>query len=132
MKIMWLGQAGYRLRTENGLTIVIDPYLSDSLQKEKGDSFKRQIPINDEVLNHVDVLILTHLHGDHTDVETIDRIVEKNEKIAVLAPLNVLDVLRKRYEKNPQDYMLFDCDIEITLRGVRSVSYTHLTLPTIA
>ena len=122
MKIMWLGQAGYRLRSENGLTILIDPYLSDSLRNEKGESFKRQIPINGEVLNHVDVLILTHLHGDHTDMETIDQIIEKNGKIAILAPLNVLDVLRRRYEKNPQDYMLFDRDIEITLKGVRFIS----------
>lgn len=122
MKIMWLGQAGYRLRADNGLTVLIDPYLSDSLREEKGDSFKRQIPINDEVLNHVDILILTHLHGDHADVQTIDLIVKKNKKIAILAPLNVLNVLRKRYESNPQDYMLFDRDIEITLRGVRFIS----------
>ena len=38
MKLTWLGQAGYRLRTENGMVIYIDPYLSDSLLIEKGDT----------------------------------------------------------------------------------------------
>lgn len=123
MKIMWLGQAGYCLRSDNGLTILIDPYLSDSLREEKGESFQRQVPIKEEILlQHTDVLILTHLHGDHTDLQTIDRIVQSNGKIAILAPLNVLDVLRKRYEDNPQHYMLFDRGVEITLRDVRFIS----------
>lgn len=123
MKLTWLGQAGYRIRTENGMVIYIDPYLSDSLLMEKGDTYTRQVPIREEDLTaHVDVLILTHLHGDHTDFLTIDRLAAYNPKMAVLAPLNVLNALRARYTGVPLWYMLFDRGVEITLEGVRFVS----------
>lgn len=123
MKLTWLGQAGYRIRTENGMVIYIDPYLSDSLLMEKGGPYTRQVPIREEDLTtHVDVLILTHLHGDHTDFLTIDRLAAHNPKMAVLAPLNVLNALRVRYTGVPLWYMLFDRGVEITLEGVRFVS----------
>ena len=35
MKISWLGQAGFRLVTDNGTVIMIDPYLSDTLRYKK-------------------------------------------------------------------------------------------------
>ena len=97
MKLTWLGQAGYRLRAENGMVIYIDPYLSDSLLMEKGETYTRQVPIREEDLTaHVDVLILTHLHGDHTDFPTIDALAAHNPTMAVIAPLNVLNALRAR------------------------------------
>lgn len=40
MKITWLGQAGLLFET-GGLTIVIDPYLSNSCQRLNPDSFRR-------------------------------------------------------------------------------------------
>ena len=39
MKISWLGQAGFRLVTDNGTVIMIDPYLSDNVGRT--GSFKR-------------------------------------------------------------------------------------------
>ena len=123
MKLTWLGQAGYRLRAENGMVIYIDPYLSDSLLMEKGETYTRQVPIREEDLTaHVDVLILTHLHGDHTDFPTIDALAAHNPTMAVMAPLNVLNALRARYPQVPLHYMLFDRGVEITLDGVRFVS----------
>ena len=75
------------------MVIYIDPYLSDSLLMEKGDTYIRQVPIREEDLTtHVDVLILTHLHGDHTDFPTIDRLAAHNPKMAVMAPLIVTGV----------------------------------------
>lgn len=123
MKMTWLGQAGYRLVADNGLTVYIDPYLSDSLLEEKGETYVRQVPIRPEDLTaHLDVLILTHLHGDHTDFGTIDQLVKHNPTMAVLAPLNVLNAFRARYVGVPLLYMLFDRGVEITLEGVRFVS----------
>ena len=123
MKLTWLGQAGYRLQPDNGMVIYIDPYLSDSLLLEKGDSYTRQVPIRPEDLTaHLDVLILTHLHGDHTDFGTIDELIKHNPTMAVLAPLNVLNAFRARYVGVPLLYMLFDRGVEITLDGVRFIS----------
>ena len=45
MKISWLGQAGFRLVTDNGTVIMIDPYLSDTLRYKKGESYRREVPM---------------------------------------------------------------------------------------
>ena len=119
MKISWLGQAGFRLAADNGTVIMIDPYLSDTLRYKKGESYRREVPIKDELLDsHVDVMILTHIHDDHTDVGTLDRLLAVNGPVALLAPANVLAALRARYAR-PENYMLFDPGIEITLNGIR-------------
>lgn len=95
MKISWLGQAGFRLVTDNGTVIMIDPYLSDTLRYKKGESYRREVPVKDELLgSHVDVVILTHIHDDHTDFGTLDRLLAANGPVAVLAPVNVLAALR--------------------------------------
>ena len=127
MKLTWLGQAGYRLCADNGTVIMIDPYLSDSLRYTKGESYRREVPIDPAYLTcHVDVLILTHLHADHTDFETLDRLFAANGPMAILAPMNVLQALRNRYSRK-EVYMLFDRGIEITLNGIlfRSTYAAH-------
>ena len=48
MKITWLGQAGLLFET-GGLTIVIDPYLSNSCQRLNPDSFRR-VPVDERFL----------------------------------------------------------------------------------
>ena len=119
MKISWLGQAGFRLVTDNGTVIMIDPYLSDTLRYKKGESYRREVPMKDELSDsHVDVLILTHIHDDHTDFGTLDRLLAANGPVALLAPANVLAALRARYAR-AENYMLFDPGIEITLSGIR-------------
>ena len=64
MKIIWLGQAGL-LFIKNGFKIMIDPYLSDSVEKNNPASFRRQAV--DESLFEIkpDVMIFTHSHLDH-------------------------------------------------------------------
>ena len=119
MKISWLGQAGFRLAADNGTVIMIDPYLSDTLRYKKGESYRREVPMRDELLDsHVDVVILTHIHDDHTDFGTLDRLLAANGPVALLAPVNVLAALRARYAR-AENYMLFDPGIEITLNGIR-------------
>ena len=56
MKITWLGQAGFLL--DNGKTkIMIDPYLSNSVEKVEPQNFRR-VPVNEEFLSVTpDILI---------------------------------------------------------------------------
>ena len=48
MKITWLGQAGLLFET-NGQTIVVDPYLSDSVAAVT-PSFARRVPVDERFL----------------------------------------------------------------------------------
>jgi L-ascorbate 6-phosphate lactonase len=68
--LWWLGQAGYVIRAGER-TIVIDPYLSDSVAKAS-PAFPRLYPppLKPKELK-ADVYIITHDHLDHLDPETI-------------------------------------------------------------
>lgn len=76
--LWWLGQAGYIIRGA-GLTVVIDPYLSDSVAKD-APKFSRLYPspIEPGELS-ADIYIITHDHLDHLDPDTIIPYTKKNE-----------------------------------------------------
>jgi L-ascorbate 6-phosphate lactonase len=70
--LWWLGQAGYIVRCGE-LTVVIDPYLSDSAAgPEKLFTRRFPAPVAPEELR-ADILLITHDHGDHLDPETLSR-----------------------------------------------------------
>ena len=74
---LWsIGQAGFILRG-GGVTVAIDPYLSDSVAKVAPD-FARAVPvpIEPETLR-VDLFVVTHDHLDHLDPETLARYPHK-------------------------------------------------------
>lgn len=97
MRIMWLGQAGFLFTTCCNTNIMVDPYLSNSMEKKCGHSFKRLVPLEKKILDTpVDVLVLTHIHGDHTDYQTLDAIL-KRKAITVIAPPNVAESILSRY-----------------------------------
>ena len=73
--IFWLGQAGFLLKTHDGHTIVIDPYLSNYVERlfpETGLGFKRLMPppcAPEDVC--ADVLLISHEHvGDNVISDT--------------------------------------------------------------
>ena len=70
LTMQFLGQAGY-LFEQDGMTVAIDPYLSDSAAASD-DRFKRlyPAPIEPDALR-ADVYIVTHDHLDHLDPDTI-------------------------------------------------------------
>lgn len=95
--IFWLGQAGFLLKTHEQHTMIIDPYFSEYVQRvfpEMGQGFKRLMPPPcraDEV--HADVLLISHEHADHFDVDSFAALVE-NGKTQVFTSENVLTQMR--------------------------------------
>ena len=88
MMVRFLGQSGYLLKTEN-TTILIDPYLSDSVNRVAGRPRMLPVPLNPAEIC-CDAVICTHNHLDHLDPDTIAQIHDKqlyittNEGKAVL------------------------------------------------
>ena len=87
--IIWIGQAGFLLKTAGGKIIVIDPYLTDYvyniLGSEHGYGFKRMTaPLFQPGEIHIDYLFTSHEHGDHFDVEAIKELV-KDKRMAMYA-----------------------------------------------
>ena len=87
--ITYLGQEGF-LFGYNGKTIVIDPYLTDYVDKNCSQliRWKRKYapPIKPTDLHFVDYVFLTHTHYDHADPWTIEGILKVNDKVKVIVP----------------------------------------------
>ena len=113
MKGLWLGQAGFLMTADDGTTVMIDPYMSDFLLDRDGPAFTRQVPIRQEFIKTPDILALTHCHEDHMDLATLDQLFG-HKRMTVLAPANVLPILRQRYP-GQAEFILFTPGTEVTL-----------------
>ncbi len=81
LKIRWIGQSGYIL-SDGNKTIVIDPYLSDAVNRVAGRKRMVEAPFKANELK-CDAVICTHNHLDHVD---IDAIPDMDKNIAFYAP----------------------------------------------
>lgn len=67
MKIRWLGQGGFLIRSKDGRTeVLVDPYLSDIVRLAEGRPRQRPVPIKPADVKS-DAVICTHDHLDHLD-----------------------------------------------------------------
>lgn len=116
MKCIWLGQAGF-LFDNNGFKIMIDPYLSNSVEKINKKNYRR-VEVNEEFLKiKPNVMIFTHNHLDHYDPETVERFITADSNILVLAPKSVWDEVRKIGGNN--NYVLFNRHTAWTENGIK-------------
>lgn len=100
VNLFWLGQAGFALRTADGLA-VIDPYLSDALaEKYQGAHFKHTRmmppPVGADELRGVDLLLATHAHSDHLDPGSVGKIMEHNPGCRLACPAGVVPTALER------------------------------------
>ena len=117
MKITWIGQAG--LLFDNGKAkIMIDPYLSNSVERVNPSSYRR-VPIRKELFDiEPNIMIFTHDHLDHYDPETAPVFLGENRSpMTVLCPFSVWQKARTNGKQH--NYVLFDRGTEWTEGGFR-------------
>lgn len=116
MKLTWIGQGGL-LFDFNGITVMVDPYLSNSVAKINPRN-SRRVPVKEELFDiKPDILVLTHQHLDHTDPETLEQIFEKHHGICVLASKNAWECVRQYEGENC--YICFNRGSVWTEKGIR-------------
>lgn len=117
MKIIYLGQAGFYLEVD-GKTILIDPYLSDSVAKVEPQNYRR-VPIAEEFLAiKPDVIVCTHNHLDHLDKETLVHYLGADSKVVCLSPFSGWKELRQ-FGGSRNNYVMFNVGTEWTEGNVR-------------
>lgn len=89
MIIRFLGQSGYVIKTLS-TTVIIDPYLSDSVNRVANRPRTLPIPIKPEDLE-ADAVICTHNHLDHLDPDTVEKVDRKTPFISTFEGKQVLD-----------------------------------------
>ena len=92
--VYWLCQAGFAFKTNSGRVVVIDPYLSDVVERVVG--FKRMTicPIATEDLE-ADLIICTHEHLDHMDTDALPALA-KNERTHFAGPIECMKEFQKQ------------------------------------
>lgn len=113
--ITFLGQAGL-LFDLDGVKVMIDPYLSNSVEKVETKNYRRQ-PIDESCFDvKPDILILTHNHLDHTDPETLEKLFSRHNGICILASGNAWQTARKFGGDN--NYVMFNRGTVWTEKGI--------------
>ena len=117
MKITWLGQAGLLFETKDGIKIMVDPYLSDSVARIEPKNTRR-VPVDPRFFSvRPDILILTHGHLDHTDPETLTHFLDDGGHVTVLASGCAWQTVRKM--GGGHNYVRFNRHTEWTEAGIR-------------
>ena len=114
-KITWLGQAGLLFESK-GYKVMIDPYLSDSVEKINPKNYRR-VAVDESLFGlKPNMMIFTHNHLDHYDPETVERYITKDSEITVLAPASVWGEVRKIGGNN--NYVQFNCHTQWSEGGL--------------
>ena len=75
MEITWLGHAAFKVKTQSGRIIYLDPY-----QIKKGEE-------------KADIIVSTHSHGDHFDPGSIQKLMK--DDTVVIGPESIASSLQK-------------------------------------
>lgn len=92
--VQTLGQSGCRLDFP-GVTVYLDPYLSNSVQVLDAPDLERQVPIPypPEKVTDADIVLITHAHIDHCDPHTLPRLAQASPQARFIGPASVLKKL---------------------------------------
>ena len=86
-RLFSVGQAGFIIKSRRGQTLGVDLYLSECVEPLEGhDGYHRLLPqIVDARDLKLDVLIATHFHRDHFDVDAIPQLMANSSTILFCA-----------------------------------------------
>lgn len=112
--VWWLGQSGYLLM-RRGESLLIDPYLSDTLTAKYADTAMPHVRISRRVvdpsrLGFVSAVLSTHGHTDHLDPATLQSVARHAERppIAVVVAAATEELARTRLGSVPAQVMPVD------------------------
>ncbi|HET8894321.1 MAG TPA: metal-dependent hydrolase [Gaiellaceae bacterium] len=83
--LTWLGHSAFRIDTESGTRIYIDPFLNGN----------PKCPEDEKDPERADIIAITHAHGDHLG-DTVE--IAKKHGSTVVAPVELADWLQIKHE----------------------------------
>ncbi len=96
IEALFLGQAGVRLRI-GGLTIYVDPYLTDAVAERFGEALHRLVPspLAPADVTDADWVLITHEHLDHLEPQTLREIARRSPGAQFVCPAPWIGALQE-------------------------------------
>lgn len=118
----FIGQAGFILKFPSGTVCYIDPWLSDLA----GTTRAYRIPLDPDLITNCDLLLTSHDHADHIDVDADPIIMRQSPRATWIAPRGA-EALVRQLGGTPGRTVLLDGDDAATVRDVRvtAIPSTH-------
>jgi L-ascorbate metabolism protein UlaG (beta-lactamase superfamily) len=133
-RLWWLGQSGFLLQWQ-GIHVLLDPYLSDSLTKKYSETDKPHVRMTELVidparLSFADVITSTHNHTDHLDAETLCPILATNPQVKLVVAEANRSFVADRLKIDAGVLTGLDDATSVEISGIRfsGVASAHETL----
>jgi len=126
--LWWLGQSGFLLKW-HGKTLILDPYLSDSLTQKYAGTGKPHVRVTGRCiaparLGFADVISSSHAHTDHLDAATLIPLAGAHDgPLPLVLPSSSVALARERLEG--ADFRFHPMD-EGTVSEVSGFSFTGI------
>ena len=90
VSLWWLGQSGLLVKSR-WATVLIDPYLSESLTAKYAGTAKPHIrmtrcPVDPSLLTMIDLVCCSHKHSDHMDPATLTAVLKSSPQAELVLP----------------------------------------------
>jgi len=133
-RLWWLGQSGFLLQWQ-GVHVLLDPYLSDSLTKKYSQTDKPHVRMTEQVIDPAQLLFVhiatsTHNHTDHLDAETLCPILERNSSLKLIVAEANRAIVVERLKIDPAIPIGLNDGTSVELSGIKfsGVASAHETL----
>lgn len=105
--LFYMGQAGFIVKSRQGQTLGIDLYLSECVEPVEGhDGYHRLMPQIAEAKDlNLDVVIATHFHRDHFDIDAMADLMANGKTLLFCAFDCQEDVKRLGIDENHVTYV---------------------------
>jgi L-ascorbate metabolism protein UlaG (beta-lactamase superfamily) len=122
-RLWWLGQSGFLLQWQ-GVHVLLDPYLSDSLTRKYSQTDKPHVRMTELVIDparlaFVDIATSTHNHTDHLDAETLGPILAGNPGLKLAIPEANRGFVAERLGIEPALPVGVDDGTSVEISGIR-------------
>ncbi|MDQ6602949.1 MAG: MBL fold metallo-hydrolase [Chloroflexota bacterium] len=120
--VWFLGQAGFIIKFSSGTVCYLDPWLSDL----SGGPRAYPIPLDPTLVTNCDILLTSHDHGDHIDVDADPIIMRQSPQAMWIAPRGAEPFVRRLGGAEERTHLL-NGDDAVTVRDVRitAIPSTH-------
>ena len=122
--IHWFEQSSFAIKSRTGTTILVDPYFP---KERPSDRFIYAQPPVEEADFPTDLVLLTHDHGDHTCVESLQRLENAWQPKCYIGPIESLTRISNEMTSSLQSNK--DVSIQISIDDKPIEGFSHSVSP---